>query len=75
MKGAILHVYELVPEAYQGFRNLKKLPAQTYADFAREKGALFDRLCTPCKADNFAAVCELMLLEEFKNCLPCCLSG
>lgn len=75
VKGVILRVYKLVPEAYQQrFRNLKKVPAQTYADFAREKGVLFDRFCTACKADNFAAVHELMLLEELKNCLPCCLS-
>lgn len=23
-----------------------------------------------CKADKLVSVCELMLLEEFKNCLP-----
>lgn len=71
VKAAILRVYELVPEAYrQRFRNLKKVPAQTYADFAREKGVLFHRWCTACKADNLTAVRKLMLLEEFKNCLP-----
>lgn len=75
VKGAILRVNELVPEAYQQrSRNLKKVHAQMYADFAREKRVLFDKLCTACKADNFAAVRELMLLEEFKNGLPCCLS-
>ena len=43
---------------------------QTYADFAREKGVLFDRWCSACKADDVGSMRELMLLEEFKNCVP-----
>ena len=39
-------------------------------DFAREKGILFDRWCASCKADDRSSLRELMLLEEFKNCLP-----
>nr|XP_043874918.1 uncharacterized protein LOC122764957 isoform X2 [Solea senegalensis] len=71
VKSAILQVYELVPEAYrQRFRGLRKTASQTYADFAREKGMLFDRWCSSCKADNFNSVRELMLLEEFKNQVP-----
>lgn len=31
---------------------------------------MFDRWCSACKADDFASVRELILLEEFKNCLP-----
>ncbi|XP_047454139.1 uncharacterized protein LOC125016018 [Mugil cephalus] len=70
VKGAILRAYELVPEAYrQRFRNLRKTSNQTHIDFAREKGILFDRWCAACKADNFASVRELMLLEEFKSCV------
>ncbi|XP_058495160.1 uncharacterized protein LOC131466089 isoform X2 [Solea solea] len=71
VKSAILQVYELVPEAYrQRFRALRKTASQTYADFAREKGMLFDRWCSSCKADNFNSIRELMLLEEFKNQVP-----
>ncbi|XP_071062224.1 uncharacterized protein [Pseudochaenichthys georgianus] len=71
VKGAILRAYELVPEAYrQGFRGMKKAAGQTYVDFAREKKVLFDRWCRACKADDIASVCELMLVEEFKNCVP-----
>lgn len=71
VKTAILRAYELVPEAYrQRFRSLRKLPSQSYIDFAREKGILFDPWCSSCKANDWALVCELMLLEEFKNCLP-----
>lgn len=39
VKSVILLAYELVPEAY----SLRKAPSQTYIDFAREKGILFDR--------------------------------
>ena len=50
VKNAILRTYELVPEAYrQRFRNLRKVGSQTYLDFAREKGILFDRWCAACK--------------------------
>ncbi|XP_071060993.1 uncharacterized protein [Pseudochaenichthys georgianus] len=71
VKGAILRAYELVPEAYrQRFRGMKKASGQTYVDFAREKKVLFDRWCRACTADDIASVCELMLLEEFKNGVP-----
>lgn len=70
VKSAILGVYELVPEAYrQLFRALRKGVGQTYINFAREQGILFDRWCTACKVDDFSSVCELMLLEAFKNCV------
>lgn len=71
LKGAILRAYELVPEAYrQRFRGLKKSSAQSYVDFAREKSLLFDRWCSATKITSFNALRELVLLEEFKNCLP-----
>lgn len=70
LKGAILRAYELVPEAYrQRFRGLEKSQNQTYSDFAREKSLLLDRWCSACKTSNFTTLRELVLLEEFKNCL------
>lgn len=43
VKTAVLHTYELVPEAYrQKFRNHRKAPSQAHVDFAREKTLLFD---------------------------------
>lgn len=70
VKSAIYRVYELVPEAYrQRFRSLRKAAGQTHTDFAREKGIHFDRWCAACKADDFTSLRELMLLEEFKNCV------
>ncbi|XP_073768826.1 uncharacterized protein [Danio rerio] len=71
VKVAILRAYELVPEAYrQRFRMHKKNSNQTYVEFAREKGILFDKWCTANKVSDFQALRELILLEEFKNCIP-----
>uniref|UniRef100_A0A3Q4N462 Gamma-aminobutyric acid (GABA) B receptor, 1b n=1 Tax=Neolamprologus brichardi TaxID=32507 RepID=A0A3Q4N462_NEOBR len=71
IKSAILKAYELVPEAYrQRFRTLRKSTAQTFLEFAREKGILFDRWCQASKVSGFNALHELVLLEEFKNCVP-----
>lgn len=39
-------MHELVPEAYrQKCRNHKKSSSQTYAEFAHENGAFFDKWC------------------------------
>lgn len=53
VKTAILHAYELVPEAYrQKFRHHKKTPSQSDVEFAREKGIFFDKR-TACKACDY----------------------
>ena len=71
VKSAILRTYELVPEAYrQRFRGLKKTSTQTFMEFAREKCTLFDRWCLATKTGDFNSLRELMLLEEFKSCVP-----
>lgn len=71
VKQAILRSYELVPEAYrQQFRNRKKSSTQTYMEFARDKTVLFDKWCTSSKADDLVSLKELVLLEDFKQCLP-----
>lgn len=71
VKATVLRAYELVPEAYrQKFRNCGKNINQTYGEFAREKGLLFDKWCQASKVANFAQLRELLLLEEFKNCIP-----
>lgn len=75
VKAAILKAYELVPEAYrQRFRHYLKLSAQTYVEFAREKEILFDRWCVSQKAESKEQIRQLILVEEFKNCLPAPLS-
>jgi len=72
VKKAILKAYELVPEAYrQNFRNYKKGDKQTYTEFAREKEALLDRWCASKEvADDFQKLRQLVLVEEFKACVP-----
>lgn len=71
VKVAVLRAYELVPEAYrQKFRGHKKTQAQTHVEFAREKCILFDKWINSCKMNKFESLKELILLEEFKNCVP-----
>ena len=71
LKGTILKVYELVPEAYrQNFRNFNKEADKTHVEFAREKKHLFDRWSMSEKnGTNFNNSKEMFLLEEFKSCV------
>lgn len=60
-----------MPEAYrQRFRNHRKTGQQTYVEFAREKGILFDKCLAASKVPDFNSLKDLMMLEEFKNCVP-----
>ena len=71
VKETILRAYQLVPEAYrQRFRSLQKSDNQTHVEFVREKCALFDRWCSASKVLTMPQLRELVLLEEFKSCLP-----
>ena len=71
VKQAILKAYELVPEAYQQkFRDLRKIQGQTYMDFAKQKERLFEEWCKSKDVSEFDSLRELLLLEEFKNCIP-----
>ncbi|XP_036003896.1 uncharacterized protein LOC118566311 [Fundulus heteroclitus] len=72
LKKSILRAYELVPEAYrQKFRNHKRSNGQSYMEFAREKGMLFDKWCVASEVkENFESLRQLILLEDFKNTLP-----
>ena len=72
VKSTILKAYELVPEAYrQHFRSSKKKEAQTFTEFARDKEVQFDRWCTALDvAKDYNKLRQIILLEEFKSCLP-----
>ncbi|XP_073732325.1 uncharacterized protein [Misgurnus anguillicaudatus] len=71
VKSAVLRSYELVPEAYrQKFRRYKKTDGQSYVEFGREKIALFDRWCSAQDVKDFEQLRDVVLMEEFKNCLP-----
>ncbi|KAJ8340985.1 hypothetical protein SKAU_G00332760 [Synaphobranchus kaupii] len=70
-KAAVLRAYELVPEAYrQKFRRFRKADSQTFVEFAREKESMFDRWCAAQGVKQFEQLRDLMIMEEFKNCLP-----
>ena len=71
VKDSILHAYELVPEAYrQKFRNARRLEQRTFVEFAFEKERLIDRWCTAQNVQTREDLRQLVLLEDFKNCLP-----
>ncbi len=71
LKAAVLREYELVPEAYhQKFRAHAKSARQTHVEFAREKRVMFEKWCLSSKTTTFEQLQELILLEDFKTCLP-----
>lgn len=71
VKAAVLRVYELVPEAYrQKFRNYTKSVKQMFVSFARDKKVLLEKWCAASKTTTFEQLQELILLEDFKSCLP-----
>ena len=72
VKETILKAYELVPEAYrQKFRNFKKEADKTHVKFARERERLFDkcRFMSEKIGTDFNNLKEMILLEEFNNCV------
>ena len=72
VKDTVLNAYKQVPEAYrQKFRSSTKNDKQTYVEFAvKRKGFLIDAWCTSLEVEsNFTRLHELLLIEEFKNCL------
>ena len=70
VKAAILKSYELIPEAYrQRFRRYKKFDNQTFVEFAREKEDLFDQWLRSQEVDTFQNFRQLILVEEFKDCV------
>uniref|UniRef100_A0A8C6T4W0 CCHC-type domain-containing protein n=1 Tax=Neogobius melanostomus TaxID=47308 RepID=A0A8C6T4W0_9GOBI len=70
VKSAVERAYELVPEAYrQKYRRYRKADHQSYVEFGREKTALFDRWCAAQNVKTFDQLRDIILMEEFKNCL------
>lgn len=70
VKSAVERAYELVPEAYrQKFRRYRKAEGQNYVEFGRDKAALFDRWCAAQNVKEVDQLRDLMVMEEFKNCL------
>ncbi len=71
IKCAVLKAYELVPEAYrQRFRSWEKRNGQTYVEYARDLNIHFKRWLAAVNVTNFDDLCNLVVLEQFKNMLP-----
>ncbi len=54
------------------FVQQKRSVSQTYVEFARENGILFDIWIKACKVTDYNLLWELLHIEEFKNCVPEC---
>ncbi|KAL0152923.1 hypothetical protein M9458_051752 [Cirrhinus mrigala] len=52
------------------FRGSVKTAKQTFVEFARGKRTLFGKWCLASKVASFEQLQDLILLEEFKNCIP-----
>ena len=71
VKAVILTTYKLVPEAYrQRFRTWRKHDKQTHLEFARDLTAQFMPWCLALKVETFDKLCDLIVLEQFKNSIP-----
>ena len=71
VKAAVLKAYELVPEAYrQRFRSWEKSGKQTHMEFSRELITQFNHWCTSLRVHMDEALCDLIILEQFKNSIP-----
>ncbi|XP_069156680.1 uncharacterized protein [Procambarus clarkii] len=70
VKKVVLMAYQLVPEAYrQKFWNLKKTLEHTFTKFANIKERLFQEWCASRKVKTKEQLEQLILLEDFKDCL------
>ena len=70
VKAAVLKSYGLVPEVYrQRFRSWRK-GDKSHLEFAREFGMHFHRWCAVAGVTDFDGLCDLILLEQFKNLVP-----
>ena len=71
VKKTVLAAYELTVEGYrQQFRNIRKSPEKTYVEFANEKFRLFKKWTESCFVNDFDSLCNLIIMEEFKRCIP-----
>ena len=68
VKDAILKAYELVPEAY--WQHFRKSDIQSHVEFARDLTKHFIRLCSASQVTTFKDMCDGMVQEQFKDCIP-----
>ena len=55
-------------------RSLGDIGNQTFVEFAHEKERMFNRWCASQGVKQFKELRDLMIMEEFKNCLPECVA-
>ena len=71
VKAAVLKAFELVPEAYRlKFRTWEKTGRQTSMEFVRDLTLYFNRWCSSLTVNTYESLCDLIVLEQFKNSLP-----
>lgn len=71
VKSAVLKSYELVPEAYQQrLRSWRKAEKQAPLAFAQDLVAHFMHWCSSLNVNSFHDLCDLIVLEQFKNPIP-----
>ncbi len=54
----------------RNFEVIVKFDKQTFLEFARDKRNMLEKWCAASKVNTFEGLQELILLEDFKNCLP-----
>ena len=71
VKTAVLSAYEQTPETYrERFRASRKANDQSYLEFVRELVHLFTRWRTSLQVTTVEELCNLMIVEQFRNSLP-----
>lgn len=68
IKAAILRTYELVLSFDKSSEITKKVTLKLLWNLLEK--SLFDKWITACHVEDFNSLCEMILLEEFKKCLP-----
>ena len=70
LKTAVLAAYGGVPEEYRRkFRSYQRLPGESHLDLCRRQNILLTRWLNACNIDSMEALKELVLMEQFRNCI------
>ena len=71
VKNCVLKAYERVPQYYnEKFRNFVKLVNDFYTDFYQNLSIWYERWLKSLNITNFDDLREMILLEQYLNCVP-----
>ena len=71
VKNFVLKAYERVPQCYnEKFRNFVKLVNDSYTDFYQNLSIWYERWLKSLNITNFDDLREMILLEQYLNCVP-----